>query len=159
MNNEDGAYHHKRRYGDMSIHRLVNSLGSELMDEKSTAHPPLHHLHNNGIKPQIIRRTIVQEGAHIYKKVGDTLRLECHVDGVPPPTIVWYKVRYKFGQWQPGNIRISWQFNIHCVLKNIIFFFLIVLVLKEIATWETYMKYDFSFLRTHIICKIKLNVT
>ena len=28
-----------------------------------------------------------------YKKIGDTLKLECQVDGLPPPTIVWYKVR------------------------------------------------------------------
>ena len=75
----------------MNIHRLVNSLGSELMEEKSTSNPTK----NQGIRPILMKRTIVPDGSQIYKKVGDTLKLECQVDGMPPPTIVWYKVRRK----------------------------------------------------------------
>ena len=86
-NNED--VYHPKRYGDMNIHRLVNSLGSELMEEKSTSNPTK----NQGIRPILMKRTIVPDGSQIYKKVGDTLKLECQVDGMPPPTIVWYKVR------------------------------------------------------------------
>ena len=73
----------------MNIHRLVNSLGNELLEEKSTSNPPI----NKGIRPILMKRTLVPDGSHIYKKVGDTLKLECQVDGMPPPTIVWYKVR------------------------------------------------------------------
>ena len=29
----------------------------------------------------------------VLRRVGDTLRLECYVDGLPSPSIVWYKVR------------------------------------------------------------------
>ena len=87
--NED--VYHPKRYGDMNIHRLVNSLGSELMEEKSTSNPTK----NQGIRPILMKRTIVPDGSQIYKKVGDTLKLECQVDGMPPPTIVWYKVRPK----------------------------------------------------------------
>ena len=87
-NDNNGVDHHKL-YGDTNLHRLVNSLGNELMDEISTSYPP----NNNGLKPKIIKRTMVPEGAQIYKKIGDTLKLECQVDGMPPPTIVWYKVR------------------------------------------------------------------
>ena len=73
----------------MNIHRLVNSLGNELLEEKSTSNPTK----NKGIRPILMKRTIVPDGSQIYKKVGDTLKLECQVDGMPPPTIVWYKVR------------------------------------------------------------------
>ena len=71
----------------MNIHRLVNSLGSELMEEKSTSNPTK----NKGIRPILMKRTIVPDGSQIYKKVGDTLKLECQVDGMPPPTIVFCK--------------------------------------------------------------------
>ena len=37
-------------------------------------------------------------GDAIHKQVGETLRLECLVDGVPPPNIIWYKVRSKLCQ-------------------------------------------------------------
>ena len=40
---------------------------------------------------QIIHTTSVH-GEAIHKRAGDTLRLECQVDGIPPPSIVWYKV-------------------------------------------------------------------
>ena len=76
----------------MNIHRLVNSLGNELLEEKSTSNPAK----NKGIRPILMKRTIVPDGSQIYKKVGDTLKLECQVDGMPPPTIVWYKVRIVF---------------------------------------------------------------
>ena len=76
----------------MNIHRLVNSLGSELMEEQksvtSNASKP------KGVRPLLIKRTMVPDGSHIYKKLGETLKLECHVDGMPPPTIVWYKVSF-----------------------------------------------------------------
>ena len=89
--NEEDVYNPKR-YGDMNIHRLVNSLGSELMEEQksvtSNASKP------KGVRPLLIKRTMVPDGSHIYKKLGDTLKLECHVDGMPPPTIVWYKVTF-----------------------------------------------------------------
>lgn len=32
-----------------------------------------------------------EEGLHM--EAGDTLRLDCFVDGSPQPTIVWFKVR------------------------------------------------------------------
>ena len=51
----------------MNIHRLVNSLGSELMEEKSTSNPTK----NQGIRPILMKRTIVPDGSQIYKKVGD----------------------------------------------------------------------------------------
>ena len=44
-----------------------------------------------GIAPQIVKTTSVH-GDAIHKRTGDTLRLECQVDGIPPPSIVWYKV-------------------------------------------------------------------
>ena len=59
------------------------------MEEKPTSDSP----NNNGIRPHIIKRTLVPDGNQLYKKIGDTLKLECQVDGLPPPTIVWYKVR------------------------------------------------------------------
>ena len=31
-------------------------------------------------------------GDAIHKQVGETLKLECLVDGIPPPNIIWYKV-------------------------------------------------------------------
>jgi hypothetical protein len=64
-------------------------LGNELLEERSTSSPSI----SKGIRPILIKRTIVPEGSQIYKKLGDTLKLECQVDGLPPPTIVWYKVR------------------------------------------------------------------
>ena len=74
----------------MNIHRLVNSLGNELLEERSTSNPPK----SKGIRPILMKRTNVPEGSQIYKKHGDTLKLECQVDGMPPPTIVWYKVGF-----------------------------------------------------------------
>ena len=32
-------------------------------------------------------------GDAIHKQVGETLKLECLVDGIPPPNIIWYKVK------------------------------------------------------------------
>ena len=86
----------------MNIHRLVNSLGNELLEEKSTSNPTK----NKGIRPILMKRTIVPDGSQIYKKVGDTLKLECQVDGMPPPTIVWYKVRIIFYSSTTLNILI-----------------------------------------------------
>ncbi len=45
----------------------------------------------NSRQPSIVRRTRV-DGAAIAKEAGDTLRLECLVQGNPPPVVVWYKV-------------------------------------------------------------------
>lgn len=41
--------------------------------------------------PILIQKTPVM-GDAIYHESGDTLRLECLVDGSPVPTITWYKV-------------------------------------------------------------------
>ena len=44
--------------------------------------------------PVMIRQTPVYAGAGaIHKLQGDSLRLDCLVDGSPQPTIVWFKVR------------------------------------------------------------------
>ena len=50
---------------------------------------------SSGIPPQIIYTTPVH-GEAIHKRKGETLRLECQVDGIPPPSIVWYKVSPTF---------------------------------------------------------------
>ena len=50
---------------------------------------------STGIPPQIIYTTPVH-GEAIHKRKGETLRLECQVDGIPPPSIVWYKVSSTF---------------------------------------------------------------
>ena len=43
--------------------------------------------------PVMVRRTPVYDGAGaIHKLQGDSLRLDCLVDGSPQPTIVWFKV-------------------------------------------------------------------
>jgi hypothetical protein len=44
--------------------------------------------------PVMVQQTAVYEGAGgIHKLEGDTLRLDCLVDGSPQPTIIWFKVR------------------------------------------------------------------
>ena len=43
--------------------------------------------------PVMVRQTPVYDGAGaIHKLQGDSLRLDCLVDGSPQPTIVWFKV-------------------------------------------------------------------
>lgn len=50
-----------------------------------------HHRHHGLVAPSLIR-TQPKSGAVIIKEAGDVLRLECLVDGMPVPTISWYKV-------------------------------------------------------------------
>ena len=69
------------------IETLLNEVHSQiLVPKQSQRSTPA-----SGIAPQIIRTTSVH-GEAIHKRTGDTLRLECKVDGIPPPSIVWYKV-------------------------------------------------------------------
>ena len=138
----------------MNIHRLVNSLGSELMEEKSTSNPTK----NQGIRPILMKRTIVPDGSQIYKKVGDTLKLECQVDGMPPPTIVWYKVRRKSMSCLLSSIffdqimkYMSFQFHcwneFPCNLK--------ILLLLLILTWSS-MSLNISLFGKYIENSLKV---
>jgi len=56
--------------------------------------------------PVLVQRTPVFGGA-IHLEEGDTLRLECLVDGAPTPTIVWYKVGGEKEASLPRNPRRS----------------------------------------------------
>ena len=42
--------------------------------------------------PHMVKRTRTHAG-FVHKRAGDTLKLECLVDGSPMPNIVWFKVR------------------------------------------------------------------
>ena len=44
------------------------------------------------VAPVLVKTTTFY-GDGIHKQVGETLKIECIVDGVPPPNIIWYKVR------------------------------------------------------------------
>ena len=44
-----------------------------------------------GVAPFMVKSTQMVDGM-VLRGVGETLRLECYVDGLPSPTIVWYKV-------------------------------------------------------------------
>ena len=69
------------------IETLLNEVHSQILVPKQ----PQKSTPASGIAPQIIHTTSVH-GEAIHKRTGDTLRLECQVDGIPPPSIVWYKV-------------------------------------------------------------------
>ena len=49
------------------------------------------------VAPIVVKKTTFL-GDGIHKQVGETLKLECLVDGIPPPNIIWYKV---------NNLKIS----------------------------------------------------
>ena len=46
----------------------------------------------------------------VLRRVGDTLRLECYVDGLPSPSIVWYKVKKNesFSKCSLGRVWLKW---------------------------------------------------
>ena len=44
-----------------------------------------------GVAPFMVKSTQMVDGM-VLRGMGETLRLECYVDGLPSPTIVWYKV-------------------------------------------------------------------
>ena len=71
------------------IETLLNEVHSQILVPKETQ----RSTPSSGIAPQIIHTTSVH-GEAIHKRTGDTLRLECQVDGIPPPSIVWYKVSH-----------------------------------------------------------------
>jgi hypothetical protein len=45
------------------------------------------------LAPVFVKKTTFY-GDGIHKQVGETLKLECLVDGIPTPHIIWYKVKY-----------------------------------------------------------------
>lgn len=73
------------------IETLLNEAHSQIL----VPNQPQMSTPASGIAPQIIFTTLVH-GEAIHKRTGDTLRLECQVDGIPPPSIVWYKVTLFF---------------------------------------------------------------
>ena len=72
------------------IETLLNEVHSQILVPHQAQRPTPA----TGIAPQIIHTTSVH-GDAIHKRKGDTLSLECQVDGIPPPSIVWYKVRHE----------------------------------------------------------------
>ncbi len=67
----------------------------------SSSSDPLDHLasafdSSRYEPPVMVQKTAVFSGAGgIHKLEGDTLTLDCLVDGSPQPTIVWFKVRIR----------------------------------------------------------------
>ena len=77
-----------------AIETLLNEVNAQILVPKEALGPGRTSRPStpaNGIPPQIIHTTSVH-GDAIHKRTGDTLKLECQVDGIPPPSIVWYKV-------------------------------------------------------------------
>lgn len=75
------------------IETLLNEVHSQILVPKQSGPHGQYSTPSTGIAPQIIYTTSVH-GEAIHKRTGDTLRLECQVDGIPPPSIVWYKVSH-----------------------------------------------------------------
>ena len=52
----------------------------------------------------ILVKTTSFYGDGIHKQAGETLKLECLVDGSPPPNIIWYKVSERTSKTGVANL-------------------------------------------------------
>lgn len=89
----------KNRKESLMKSNKIETLLNEVQAQILVPQQPQLSTPASGIPPQIIYTTSVH-GEAIHKRTGDTLRLECQVDGIPPPSIVWYKVSPFISPWK-----------------------------------------------------------
>jgi len=83
-------HHQSADFFDFMTGRRHGHVGGDGSHVESQADGHVEEV--DGVAPMMLKHTQVHDAkVGILKASGETLQLECYVDGLPPPTIVWYK--------------------------------------------------------------------